>query len=415
MWSLSSKGSSRLVRLARPLAGWKRAARGTGIVGLDTVVGQRSLRWFAVVGVAYRVSVLLLVCILNLDLVGPVRQLATAAGFAVVINVALLAIVARRPTANFLTSPLFFGADIALAFILNLWASAAFPPGSLYLPYRDLFISYMWGTVGLWTGLRGPWVGLLLVVSVAVPLQLGMAWFNGVTVDAIQWRAVADRDLWLLTTFVIAAVIARLAKEAALATAAKGLEEGRADALRAMHDTVLQTLARIVQTAAIGDRHTAEERLKEIRAIALYQDNELRAALRQDDARGRGGLATALSALVQEFQGQGLDVELVTVQLKADPPDQVTMALVGAAREALSNVRKHAGVNHAVVWAASSGKDAEVVVRDHGRGFDPGAPNDRLGLTRSVHERMSAIGGDVNIRSAPGRGARVELKWRLND
>jgi signal transduction histidine kinase len=53
-----------------------------------------------------------------------------------------------------------------------------------------------------------------------------------------------------------------------------------------------------------------------------------------------------------------------------------------------------------------------VTVRDLGRGFDPAAvPAGRLGLTRSVRERMAQVDGRAVVESEPGRGTVVRLEW----
>ena len=49
-------------------------------------------------------------------------------------------------------------------------------------------------------------------------------------------------------------------------------------------------------------------------------------------------------------------------------------------------------------------------VRDRGLGFDPDAvPEDRQGITQSIHARMAGFGGTAVVRSAPGEGAEVQL------
>ena len=48
--------------------------------------------------------------------------------------------------------------------------------------------------------------------------------------------------------------------------------------------------------------------------------------------------------------------------------------------------------------------------RNRGVGFDPDAtPEDRLGVRRSIIDRMERHGGRAEIRSAPGEGTEVRL------
>jgi signal transduction histidine kinase len=52
-----------------------------------------------------------------------------------------------------------------------------------------------------------------------------------------------------------------------------------------------------------------------------------------------------------------------------------------------------------------------LTVVDDGRGFDPGVPGDRdaehLGLL-GMRERARLLGGQVEVRSAPGQGTTVD-------
>jgi signal transduction histidine kinase len=103
-------------------------------------------------------------------------------------------------------------------------------------------------------------------------------------------------------------------------------------------------------------------------------------------------------------------VELVTAELATEPPVLVTNALLGATREALRNIRRHSNSVHAVVCAADVERGVEVVIRDQGLGFDPnGQDNSR------VERWLDSVGGMVTIRSAPGMGTRVELRWLSAD
>ena len=49
---------------------------------------------------------------------------------------------------------------------------------------------------------------------------------------------------------------------------------------------------------------------------------------------------------------------------------------------------------------------------DDGVGFDRSAvPTERLGVRRSIIERMAAVDGAAEVFSAPGNGTRVMLVW----
>jgi signal transduction histidine kinase len=88
--------------------------------------------------------------------------------------------------------------------------------------------------------------------------------------------------------------------------------------------------------------------------------------------------------------------------------------LFRSAREALSNVVKHAGVTSAKVELSFSADEASVRVSDAGRGFDPAADRraESFGLL-SLQERAQALGGSAQISSEPGKGTQVLVRLPL--
>jgi signal transduction histidine kinase len=75
------------------------------------------------------------------------------------------------------------------------------------------------------------------------------------------------------------------------------------------------------------------------------------------------------------------------------------------------NAAKHAGVDTVDVYVEVTDVSVDVFVRDRGTGFDPDAvPEDRLGVRRSIMERMQRHGGTAEVRSAAGEGTEVRLR-----
>jgi len=104
-------------------------------------------------------------------------------------------------------------------------------------------------------------------------------------------------------------------------------------------------------------------------------------------------------------------VEVVTV---GDTEiDDSVRALLQAAREATVNAAKHSGAANVDVFAEASPDGTEAFVRDRGVGFDPASvPDGRLGVRRSIVDRMERHGGTATIRSTPGEGTEVRLSTR---
>ena len=80
--------------------------------------------------------------------------------------------------------------------------------------------------------------------------------------------------------------------------------------------------------------------------------------------------------------------------------------------EAIENAYRHGRADEVEVVVAFLPGRLQVVVGDHGEGFDVGATEARLGRTRSLglismRERVENVGGSFEIRSALGAGTEV--------
>jgi signal transduction histidine kinase len=178
--------------------------------------------------------------------------------------------------------------------------------------------------------------------------------------------------------------------------------EERANVAARLHDSVLQTLALIQR---VDDPRRAQ-------SLARRQERELRGWLYGGEgAPGEDAqtLAHALRAAADEVEEHyGVAVDLV--QPSDGPLDADLAALAAAAREAMTNAGRHAGVGEISVLARVGDDEASVFVRDRGAGFDPDAvAEDRRGVRESIVARMARHGGRANVVSAPGEGTEVEL------
>ncbi|MDF1479129.1 histidine kinase [Leifsonia sp. H3M29-4] len=94
-------------------------------------------------------------------------------------------------------------------------------------------------------------------------------------------------------------------------------------------------------------------------------------------------------------------------------PTAAAEAISSAAVQAMVNSLQHAG--EASRWVSVRGiprGGLEVVVGDTGRGFQLGeVPDERLGVRISIIERIANAGGRATIRSAPGEGTVITLRW----
>ena len=74
--------------------------------------------------------------------------------------------------------------------------------------------------------------------------------------------------------------------------------------------------------------------------------------------------------------------------------------------EALQNVAKYAGATRAQVCVSADEGDLVFEVTDDGAGFDPARTGYGTGL-QGMADRLSALGGDLEVASSPGAGTTV--------
>jgi signal transduction histidine kinase len=193
---------------------------------------------------------------------------------------------------------------------------------------------------------------------------------------------------------------------------------------RLLHDTVLNTLTAISRSGSAGA--VIDQCRQDIAMLerALSESGGVAPA-----GRPAAGPAAAIEAVVSQMRIRGLTVDLAVddgamaeadgAQAPGPVPAPVAAAIAHATREALANVAEHAGTGKAWVTvsvtlpgdAAAAGL-LTVVVQDAGAGFDPGRVDSaRLGVRRSITERVEDWGGSASVQSAPGEGTVVCLSW----
>ena len=84
-------------------------------------------------------------------------------------------------------------------------------------------------------------------------------------------------------------------------------------------------------------------------------------------------------------------------------------------QEALSNIMKHASATAAEVTLVldAAGEVLRIEVEDNGQGFDPASSSEGIGII-GMRERVYALHGTMNVRSAPERGTSVAIELPLS-
>jgi signal transduction histidine kinase len=246
-----------------------------------------------------------------------------------------------------------------------------------------------------------------------------------VALDRAQDRPAFDADdEHLLTAFAASAAIAIATAQSVeaerLRHSIRASEQERRRWARELHDETLQDLGAMkmgLETARTAGRpelldQSVEQAVDQLDlTIRGLQSliTELRPA-----ALDELGLRPALEALVERTRAtSGIDVELrmelieIRGQAETQLDTEVSTTVYRLVQESLTNAVKHANADRVSVEILETGPDLAVTVRDDGSGFEPEDRGDGgFGLI-GMDERVSLVGGRLEIDSAPGRGTTV--------
>jgi signal transduction histidine kinase len=126
-------------------------------------------------------------------------------------------------------------------------------------------------------------------------------------------------------------------------------------------------------------------------------------------------LAAALNDCADQVFADATIAHETTCELGSDlPAPEIETAVYRVVREALMNVRRHAGATCVNVAIERDGESLRLLVTDDGGGFEHADSDiEHFGLL-GMQERIGSLGGRLEVASAIGTGTRVEatLPWK---
>ncbi|MBV9466057.1 MAG: hypothetical protein JO169_08075 [Solirubrobacterales bacterium] len=192
-----------------------------------------------------------------------------------------------------------------------------------------------------------------------------------------------------------------------------GERERREIAASIQGDTLQPLGALRLKLAALASHlHAPEQRraIAEIEGTLVLATERLRARLFElwPPSLERNALAETISELVADSEREGLSTR-GEVDLRSEVPIELRGVIYRAIAEALANIRQHARASSVEVALGEADGIVWARIRDDGVGFDPSAaPFGHNGL-REMSDRVHAVGGSIEIRSAPAQGTEIQL------
>jgi PAS domain S-box-containing protein len=193
---------------------------------------------------------------------------------------------------------------------------------------------------------------------------------------------------------------------------------------RDLHDDLGQVMSYVGVQAQTAQEFLEQGQTSKVKA-ALTQLIQVANEAHDDVRRYILGVRTAKTPSINFFeelaryldhlhQQHGLEVRASWPDDLTDSPlsPEVETQLLRIIQEALTNVRKHAGVNKARLLCTLHADEIQVVISDEGQGFelarrrDLESPTPGFGL-EIMRERAESVDGTLDIRSEPGRGTQI--------
>lgn len=207
-------------------------------------------------------------------------------------------------------------------------------------------------------------------------------------------------------------------------------ETERKNVAQEIHDSVGQILAAIKFTTERallelptdtppGARRSLQDvvamvqgAVEEVRRIQM----DLRPAVLDDL-----GLVATIGWFCREFQKvySNIKVEKQLEVEEKDLPGPLKIVIFRVLQEAFNNAAKHSGADQVVVSLRTEDSELCLIVEDNGRGMPleeraQEAPPSHGGMgILGMKERVELSGGRFSLQSEPGKGTRVQGKWRL--
>ncbi len=202
---------------------------------------------------------------------------------------------------------------------------------------------------------------------------------------------------------------------------AQAQEAERRALTKELHDQVGQNLSALNLNLHYIDRELSDAE----RAKLKGRLDDCLVLLDETVARVRSVMGTLRPPMLDEFglfatlrwwahettQRSGIPCTLAGPDLAQRLPAEMESALLRIAQEALMNAVKYSKAREIRIALTATPQQAQMEIVDDGVGFDPLARDANVskptwGLT-TMRERADALGGNVQVNTAPGKGTRV--------
>lgn len=190
-----------------------------------------------------------------------------------------------------------------------------------------------------------------------------------------------------------------------------------------LHDAVTQKLfsssiiAESLPSVLPRDPERGIEHANLIRTLNRAMMSEMRTLIQElrPEMLHQASLATLLQQLIDAATGRKrIEANFVIEGSESDIPSEVRIVFYRASQECINNIVKHSEATAYTIRLKVGYQNAQLEIRDNGRGFDLQVIRANSGLAK-MRERAEAIGASVTIQSQPHDGTTVSVMWKNED
>jgi PAS domain S-box-containing protein len=190
---------------------------------------------------------------------------------------------------------------------------------------------------------------------------------------------------------------------------------------RELHDGLGQQLIAgklILESSLYEQENILKSRILEVQRIFDQIIHEIR-RISHDLSPGilkEFGLKTAVESLCRSLdKTAGIRVNCRCGDMQMVGDELISTYLYRIIQESLNNVQIHSGATEVFLKMEIDGHDLVLEIEDNGRGFVPESAGKSGGNgLYNIRERVGIMKGRLNVRSSPGKGARITVRVPLN-
>jgi PAS domain S-box-containing protein len=207
-------------------------------------------------------------------------------------------------------------------------------------------------------------------------------------------------------------------QKAVIAATVHAQEEERDRLSKELHDNVNQLIlsSKMYISIAKNQPGQADELLDKAvkyQMMALEESRKLSKQMSVSVVQ-HGGFINTVDTISNNLKANGINVcVMINNPLIKSLNSNELLMMARIIQEQTSNIIKYAEAKVVTMAVTFKANQVLLSIRDDGKGFDPEKVSEGIGFT-NIQSRVSALGGKLSIKAAPGQGCQMTVVFNTN-